>query len=151
MHDKLAKLIASKKDKLSDSEKNAKMSVVKDMHDLASGMMHDKLKGLQKVTVASDDPEGLKAGLEHAHDIVDQHEHMDGDEGNSEDMEEPAEREDGSLEGEDKEEGEAQAYEGKETPEEEAEEEEEREEHMSPEEIHAKIAELQAKLLKHKA
>jgi hypothetical protein len=61
-----------KKDKpMSDVAKDAKTSVLKDLQSMASNAMKDGLKGgLKKVTVASDSPEGLKAGLEKAEDMV---------------------------------------------------------------------------------
>lgn len=71
--DTLHKLMAKKKkDKpLSDTAKEAKMSVVKDMQKMAADAMRDGLKGgLKKVSVASDSPEGLKKGLEKAEELV---------------------------------------------------------------------------------
>jgi hypothetical protein len=73
MHDKLMKLMEKKKmkgGKLSDNEKSAKMSVVKDMQDMAKKAMSDSLPGMKKVTVASDSTEGLKEGLEKAEEVM---------------------------------------------------------------------------------
>jgi len=72
MH-KFEKLLAKKmKDgkKMSDSEKEAKSGVLSEMKDMASKMMGDKVKGLKKVTVASDSEEGVKKGLEKAKDLL---------------------------------------------------------------------------------
>lgn len=64
MH-KLDKLMAKKKKpEMDPMEKEAKMSVIKQMMDLAHEAMGEKIGGLKKVTVASDSPEGIKAGLE---------------------------------------------------------------------------------------
>lgn len=57
---------------MSDTEMEAKKSVIEHMRDMAAGMMGDNLKSLKKVTVASDSEEGLKKGLEKAEDIIDQ-------------------------------------------------------------------------------
>lgn len=61
---------AKKGDFLSDSEKEAKMSVINEMKGMMKGMMGDDIRGLKKVTVASDSPEGLKEGLEKAEDVI---------------------------------------------------------------------------------
>jgi len=62
-----------KKDKpMSDIAKDAKMSVVKDLSDMASKAMKSGLKGgVKKVSVLSDTKEGLEAGLKKAEDLVD--------------------------------------------------------------------------------
>ena len=62
-----------KKDKpMSDVQKDAKMSVVEDLRDMASKAMKDGLKGgVKKVSVASDSAEGLSKGLEMAKKIAD--------------------------------------------------------------------------------
>jgi len=120
LKDKMMMLLKKKKQEgseLGDMEKQAKMSVVKDLRDTMAGEMADRLKGgLKKVTVASDSPEGLKEGLEKAEDMV---ESKMGDSSMSESLEEPEE----SEESEDSEE-------------------------MSPEEIDAMIAKLQAMKMK---
>jgi hypothetical protein len=55
-------------------EKEAKMSVVKDLRDAASDDMKESLKSgmMQKVTVAAPDKEGLKKGLEKAEDVLEE-------------------------------------------------------------------------------
>lgn len=66
MNEMMQKLMASKPS-MSDSESDAHLAVLKDLKSKLGG---DKIKGLQKVTVASSSPEGLKAGLSKAEDIV---------------------------------------------------------------------------------
>jgi hypothetical protein len=61
---------AQKGKKMSDSEKLAKISAVKDLESIASKMMGDKVSGLKKVSVAAPSPEGLEKGLEVAKNIV---------------------------------------------------------------------------------
>jgi len=56
--------------KMHPMEQKAKMGVVSDLQKMAEEAMGDRLKGMGKVTVASDSPEGLEHGLEHAHDII---------------------------------------------------------------------------------
>lgn len=58
------------KGKMSENSKKAKLVALKEAHGMAKKMMEDDLKGLKKVTVASDSPEGLKAGLEKAEDMI---------------------------------------------------------------------------------
>jgi len=73
MMDKLMKLIAEKKQKhgdMSPIHAKAKHHVLKDLMDEMHGMDGEKVKGLKKVTVASNSPEGLEHGLEQAKDIV---------------------------------------------------------------------------------
>lgn len=70
-HDKMAKLLAKKKDRpMDDLEKQAKMSVIKDMGNSAMRDLAGKLHGLKKVTVASDSKEGLQKGLEKAEELL---------------------------------------------------------------------------------
>jgi hypothetical protein len=69
MKEKMAKMLAKKRD-LHPAEKKAKMDVVKDLKDLASSAMSDKMDGLKKVSVMSNSKEGLKHGLEKAGQIV---------------------------------------------------------------------------------
>jgi hypothetical protein len=74
MH-KFEKLLAKKmKDgkKMSDNEKEAKSGVLSEMKDMASKMMGDKVKGIKKVTVASNSDEGVKKGLEKAKELLGQ-------------------------------------------------------------------------------
>jgi len=70
MQDKLMKKLEKKGKKLNPVEKEAKMGVLKDLSSQAGEMLRDKLKGLKKVTVASDSKEGLKEGLEKAEEMV---------------------------------------------------------------------------------
>lgn len=65
---KLMKLMG-KKPKLSDKEKQAKMSVLDELDCAAKDALASKLPA-KKVTVASDSPEGLKEGLEKAEELV---------------------------------------------------------------------------------
>lgn len=66
---KMKKMLGGK-GKLSDVEKEAKMNVVKALSDDMSSLLRDKLKGLKKVTVASNSEEGLKEGLEKAEELL---------------------------------------------------------------------------------
>lgn len=64
---------ASKEEGMGDDKVKAKMRVIHDLREMASDMMSEGLdEGLKKVTVASDDEEGLKEGLEMAEDIVEE-------------------------------------------------------------------------------
>lgn len=75
MQHKLEKLMrkkAEKGDVLSKSHAKAKSGILKDLMDDMMGMEGEKVKGLKKVTVASNSPMGLKKGLEKAEDIVEQ-------------------------------------------------------------------------------
>lgn len=69
MHDKFKKMLAKKKD-LPDHEKKAKMDVIGALRDDMHEEMKKKLPSMKKVSVASDSPEGLKAGLDKAKQIV---------------------------------------------------------------------------------
>lgn len=124
----LEKLMEMKKGKkpLSENEKKAKMSAVKDLSSIAKEAMSDGMKGLKKVTVASNDEEGLKSGLEKAKELL-----GDKDEA-TEDAEEVvgADLDGDAEEGESEEHKEAVLGEEKEPSE------------MSPEELDAKIKEL---------
>lgn len=73
MTDKMKKMLDKKKGqgKMSEVEKDAKMSVVNHMKDMASKMMGDHVKGLKKVSIASNSGEGLKEGLHKAEEILD--------------------------------------------------------------------------------
>jgi len=72
--DKMEKLLMKKKDKkgsmMGDTEREAKMSVLKHVGDMASDMMKGRLDGMKKVTVASDSADGLKEGLAKAKDMM---------------------------------------------------------------------------------
>lgn len=66
MLDKLSK----KKGKGEDKSKEAKMKALKELHEMASAAMGDDMESMKKVTVASDDDEGLEAGLEKAAEML---------------------------------------------------------------------------------
>lgn len=70
MDAKLQKLKDLKKSKMSNLEKDAKSSVLNSLKDLAQSEMGGKLKGLKKVTVASDSEEGLEKGLDLAKEKI---------------------------------------------------------------------------------
>lgn len=106
----------------------AKSSVLEDLMSDMFDHDGDKVKGLKKVTIASNSPKGLEKGLDKAKEML-------GEKGMSEeDMPE------GEESGE---------HEAEESPEMEASEHEADEEEMSADEIEAKIAELKD-LLKEK-
>lgn len=56
--------------KMRPMEQKAKMGVIEDLRNMADNAMGSKLKGLNKVTVASNDSEGLRQGLDKAKDIM---------------------------------------------------------------------------------
>jgi len=56
--------------KLSPVEKKASQTVLGDLRKHMQGMLSDKMKGMKKVTVASDSKEGLKKGMETAEKIL---------------------------------------------------------------------------------
>lgn len=157
MMDKMKKMLDKKKDKgkMSDVQRDAKMSVVKDMKDMASEMMGDKIKGMKKVSVASASGEGLKEGLDKAREMIsgmseDGHSAMDDDQNMMEDKAEDAIHDSGDGEfskGEGSDNKHEMLEEAMESPEEEAAENEDEEDH---EEIDKKIAELMAKKAKMK-
>lgn len=145
MLDKMMQKIIEKKkragDVLDENEQTAKHSVLEDLLGHLDGMDGEKVKGMKKVTIASDSKEGLQHGLAKAADMVEKgpmtelnrepeegdvadHAHEDMD---SEEQEESPEHEAG-----------------------ESEEEESAEHEESPEELQAKIEELKAKLDKHR-
>lgn len=75
MSDRMMKMMMNKKKQgksLSDSEKKSKLEALMGMKQLADSHMGNKLKNLKKVTVASNTPEGLKAGLHKAEDMAEQ-------------------------------------------------------------------------------
>ena len=129
------KELFAKKKKIGDVEKEAKMGVLKEVSDMAGAAMGDKLKGLKKVTVASDSKEGLDKGLSKAKELLDKD--LAKSEGPCEECgKEPCECSD--------------AHEASESPEHEGMEdsEEKSPDEMSAEELKAKIEELQEKLAK---
>lgn len=75
MHDMMKKLLEKKMKsgkKLSEPEKEAKMSVLKSLKGSMDEVLADKAHGMKKVSVMSDSAEGLKKGLEKAEDIVEE-------------------------------------------------------------------------------
>ena len=56
--------------KMHPMEQKAKMGVMEDLQKMAHDAMGGKLKGMKKVTVASDSEEGLEHGLDKAHDVI---------------------------------------------------------------------------------
>lgn len=130
--------------KLSPVEQKASSKVLDELRKHAQSMMSDKIKGLKKVTVASDSKEGLKKGLSKAEEILgtkksasDVTESPIGEEfGESEDAtKDLAEHTQDEIEGLDEE---SADHEAMESPEYEASEEE----CKTPEEVDAKIAQL---------
>lgn len=72
-HMALKKIIDKKKKEgktLSPVHKEARSTVLEDLMDHLSDMGMDKVKGLKKVTVASDSKEGLAKGLDKATEMV---------------------------------------------------------------------------------
>jgi hypothetical protein len=74
MDDSMMKKIMDKKggkgSKLSDTEREAKMSVLEDLRKMMEDQMGGHLDGLKKVTVASPDQHGLEKGLETAQELI---------------------------------------------------------------------------------
>jgi hypothetical protein len=77
LDEKLKKVMAGKKD-MPSHEKEAKMSVVKHLRDMAMGAMKDKMAPKHQVSVASNSPEGLQAGLDVAQKVAGQDGQEDG-------------------------------------------------------------------------
>lgn len=134
MIDKLKK---KKGKEMSSVEKDAKMSVVESLRDMAAKAMGDKLHGLKKVTVASDSKDGLEKGLEKAKDLLSNTPEADAmkEKGQKDPMSGLDEAEDPFSEAE-----ESAEHEASESSEEEASEHEE----LSEDELDAKIKELLA-------
>jgi hypothetical protein len=143
------KLIAKKKAEgksMSPSHEKAKGTVLSDLMDHLEGMGMDKVKGMKKVSVASDSPQGLKAGLDKAKDLVshteegeDEHDPEMSDSGPNPDVTDSDEDSEGS-----------DAEESGESPEMEASEDESSEDDKSHADKDAEIAQLKAELAKHK-
>lgn len=130
--DVLEKKAASQKP-MGNLEKSAKLRAIQDMRKMASDEMVVPLKGLKKVTVASNSPEGVEAGLEKARAMVSEHKDSPEMQALEEEMGEDL---DHDMEmGEDSEHAEHVLG-----------EEDEEATEMSPEEMQAKIAELEALL-----
>lgn len=71
--EKFRKLLEKKRQmgkSLDGPERDAKLSAVQGMKDMANEAMKPGVHNLKKVTVASDSEEGVKAGLEKAHEMV---------------------------------------------------------------------------------
>lgn len=60
-----------KKGDMSESQKKAKLSVLRQLHKEASDMMKEDLDGVKSVKVSSDSKKGLAKGLEAAEDLLD--------------------------------------------------------------------------------
>ena len=83
MSEKLKKLMKKAGGKkLSDSEMKAKLEVLQEISKLASeGLGSNLAAGMKKkVTVAADDTEGLKKGLDKAKEVLDEQEDMEDEE-----------------------------------------------------------------------
>lgn len=111
MNELFSKLVAKKKAEgkgISPVEKEASNSVLADLMDFLHGHDGEKLKGLKKVTVASNDPHGLEEGLAKAKEMVAQGHGADeghDEDSEDEDMEDPEEEASETPEEEDTEEG----------------------------------------------
>ena len=70
-----------KKKEMSENEKKAKLSALKEAHGMASEAMKEGLSGAKKVSVMSDSKQGLKKGLDLAEKIVGEQEDEDSEEG----------------------------------------------------------------------
>jgi hypothetical protein len=135
----LQKLMAKKKSegkKISGAEKKGKEDTLQSLIDDMMGMDGEKVKGLKKVTVASNSPKGLSKGLEKAKELI-----GDAPTGGLEDGEEEM------PEGEEMMEEEMPEGESEESPEMESEEAED-ESLDTEEEIEAEIEKLKEKLEK---
>lgn len=85
----MKKKMAEQKDKPADPKKmEAKATVVKDLMSSLKDLMANDIKGMKKVTVASDSAEGLEEGLEKAQDIVEKKDMSPADSINPEEEEE---------------------------------------------------------------
>ena len=103
LHEKLMKM-GEGKPKLSPLKLKAKQSVLEDLSSQASSKLADKLKGLKKVSVASNSPEGLEEGLEKAQELVES-KPFEGEESTEEEAMEHAEMEN-AMDGDSEEESE---------------------------------------------
>jgi ribosomal protein L29 len=117
---------------MSDLEKGAKVKAIHEMRKMATDEMSEPLKHLKKVTVASNDPEGIKMGLDKAKEML----------GHQPEEEMPESSDEEEMSESPEEEHQEDMH-----PEMEASEHDEKsEEEMSPEELQAKIHELQMML-----
>jgi hypothetical protein len=78
--------VKDKMKKMSDSEKKAKMTALKEAHGMASDMLKGNLQGVKKVTVAAKSKPELEKGLDMAKKLVDHS--SDSDESEESDAEE---------------------------------------------------------------
>jgi hypothetical protein len=69
MNSKFAEMMAKKKD-MKPSEKKAKMGVLHDLKSSLADSMADKMDGMKKVSVMSNTPEGMNAGLDKAKQLA---------------------------------------------------------------------------------
>jgi len=92
MMDDFLKLLKKKSDEQGGPKMNrhmeAKAAMAKELSDLLGSDLAEGVKGIKKVTVASDSEEGLEKGLEKAQEVLDAKDEM-GDE--SEEMEDESE------------------------------------------------------------
>lgn len=69
---------------MKDMKKDAKMDMLKSLKKMAKEMMYqdmpEEMKGMKKITVMSDDEEGLKEGLSKAEEIMKMREEVEGEE-----------------------------------------------------------------------
>ena len=107
MNKMFEKIIAKKKAEgkpMSPSHKKAKGSVLSDLMEHLGSMGLEKVKGMKKVSVASDSKEGLKEGLEKAESIVEGEEESPemelGEMESEDDMEESEEKSEEELKAE---------------------------------------------------
>lgn len=141
IHELLQKKAKEQSKPLGGPEKDAKLRAVKEMRKMASDEMSGPLKSLKKVTVASDSPQGLEHGLDKAKEI------MHGGEQDEQDPDmEHLEEETGEDLDHDNEEGEPAEHAEKVLGHEAEPEHGDEDDDLSPEEIQAKIAELEALL-----
>jgi len=134
----MEKLMEKKGKKLSDNEKKAKSSVLKDLSDTASEMMKDRLQGLKQVSVAAPSKSGLQEGLKMAEKLTEKMPENSG-------MKEAKESEEEMVA--DAEDGEGMEM-GEESEESAESEESEEKEEASKEELLAEIERLKAKIEK---
>lgn len=93
---------------LSEDDIESKKSVLSQFLKDMNGKMGNDLKGLKKVTVTSDSPEGLVEGLKKAEDVVDDLPHVEDDlEDTDEDLDDELDDDLEEVEDEDEEDSEA--------------------------------------------
>lgn len=71
--EKFKKLLEKKRQmgkSLDGAERDAKMSAVQGLKDMANEAMKGKMDGMKKVTVASDSQEGLEHGMDKAKELI---------------------------------------------------------------------------------